>query len=100
MTGYPDLVRDREIDELICDCLDLLLPTLAAEQGEIVRCVDVGGDLPQDVADNLGLSLSTVTGQLAQGRQTLKERFAEMSRICLQHDVTGRECALTNGTKH
>jgi len=99
MTGYPGSARDREIDELICDCLDLLLPTLAAEQGKIVRCVDVDGDLPEDVADSLGFSLSTVASQLIQGRQTLKERFAEMSRICPQHGVAGGECNLMSGTK-
>ncbi len=91
-----DPASDPELDELICDCIDIFLSTLPPEQAEIVQRVDVDGGLLEDVARSLGLSASTIADQLGCGRQALKERFAEMSRICPEHGLAGCDCDLAN----
>lgn len=77
---------------LICDCFDLLLPSLPPEQANVVRAIDVEGALPQSVAENLGLSLNEVITFLVQGRHGLKDRFGEMHMICPQHGLAGCDC--------
>jgi DNA-directed RNA polymerase specialized sigma24 family protein len=97
--AYPDSARDPELEELICDCLDLLLTTLAPEQANIVRRIDVEGEMPEDVAHTLKLSLSAVTRQLMCGRQTLKDRFAAMYLVCPKHGLAGCDCNQANRAK-
>jgi len=92
--GAPDQSRDEELETLICDCLDLLLPTLPSAQANVVRAIDVEGALPQSVADMLGLSLNEVTTYLALGRQGLKDRFGEMRMICPRHGLESCDCRL------
>lgn len=87
---------DPKLDELICDCIEMFLSTLPPEQAAIVQRVDVDGERPEDVAHSLGLSASTIADQLGCGRQALKERFAEMSRICPEHGLVGCDCDLAN----
>ena len=90
----PEPIRDDEIEALICDCVDLLLPTLAPEQAEIVRMIDVEGALPRSVADDLGLSLDDVTRYLDLGRQGLTDRLGAMHMICPIHGLAGCDCHL------
>lgn len=92
--GKPNIVRDDELEVLICDCLDLLLPTLTAKQAEVVRAIDLEGASAASVADRLDLSLNEVTTCLAQGRQGLKDRFGEMHMVCLQHGLADCDCLL------
>ncbi len=94
MQGNPDPIRDDELDALICECLDLLLPTLPPKQAHIVRAVDVEQASPQSVAESHGLNLRDVITDLARGRQSLKDRFGEMLMICPKHGLTGCDCHL------
>ena len=91
-----DTASDPELDELICECIDMFLSTLPPELAVIVQRIDVDGERPEDVAHSLGLSASTIADQLGYGRQALKERFAEMSRICPIHGLAGCDCNLAN----
>ncbi|MGR3697270.1 MAG: hypothetical protein ACU0CB_03270 [Roseovarius sp.] len=90
--GDPDPIGDDELEELICDCIEILLQILPADQANIVRAVDLEGASPQSVADTLGLGLGEVSTGLALGRQGLKATFGEMSRICPVHGLAGCEC--------
>ena len=94
LPGKPDLVHDDELEALICDCVDLLLPTLPPEQAMVVHAIDVEGASAQLVAEKLGLSMRDVTACLAAGRQSLKKRFGEMQMICPQHGFAGSDCLL------
>ena len=74
----------------------MFLSTLPTEQANILQRIDVDGEQPEDVAHSLGLSAGTMTEQLGCGRQALKERFAEISRICPEHGLAGCDCNLSN----
>ena len=72
----PD--RDEELEALVCDCLDLLLPILPSGQKDVVYAIDVEGKAPQTVADELEMSLDEVSTLLAIGRQGVKEQLNMM----------------------
>ena len=91
-----DPTSDTELDELIRDCIDMLLSTLPLEQANIVRRIDVDGARREGVAHGLGRGASTIDDRLGCGRQALKERFAEMTRICPKHGLSGCDCTLSN----
>lgn len=88
--GRADAGRDDELDALIFDCLELLLPTLPPDQARIVRAVDVEGALPASFAEKHGLDLDEVTACLVLGRQGLRNRFGEMHVTCSQCGPEGR----------
>ena len=90
----PDPVCNDELESLICDCVDLLLPTLPPEQARVVRAIDMEGASPQSVADTVGVKLNEVTTYLVLGRQCLKDRFGDMHMICPQHGLAGCNCHL------
>lgn len=96
LSNHPTPIGDDGLEALICDCLDLLLPTLPLEQANVIRAVDVEGALPQSVAKIDGLSLNRVTTLLVHGRHGLKGRFGEMLVIRLQHGLAGCACRLTD----
>lgn len=91
---------DPELDELICDCIEMLLSTLPPIQAEILQRVDIDGERPADVAYRLGSSASMIADQLGCGRQALKERLAEMSRICPEHGLDRCNCNLVKRPDH
>lgn len=88
----PGSIRDDELEALICDCLDVLLPVLPPDQANIVRAVDMEGASPQSVADTLGRDLDEVVTSLSLGRQGLKDLFGELSMICPEHGLAGCDC--------
>ena len=90
--SHSEPIRDEELEALLSDCLDLLLTTLPPEQARVVRAIDMGGALPQSVADMLGLSLNEVTNYLALGRQGLEDRFGQMHMICPEHGLECCDC--------
>lgn len=88
----PGSIRDDELEALICDCLDVLLPVLPPDQANIVRAVDLERESPRFVAETLGLRLNEVVTSLSLGRQGLKDLFGELSMICPEHGLAGCDC--------
>ena len=88
----PGSIRDDELEALICDCLDVLLPVLPPNQANIVRAVDMEGASPQSVADTLGRDLDEVVTSLSLGRQGLKDLIGELSMICPEHGLAACDC--------
>jgi len=91
-TNNPTPARDEEIETLICDCLDLLLSTLPADQASVVRAVDMKGALPQVVAEAQKFSLDEVTAHLALGRKNLRDRFFALQMIRTHRRSEGGCC--------
>ena len=86
----PD--RDEELEALVCDCLDLLLPILPSGQKDVVYAIDVEGKAPQTVADELEMSLDEVSTLLAIGRQGVKEQLNMMQNIFPKHGLADCDC--------
>lgn len=87
-----DMPSDEEIEALICDCIDLLLPTLPMDQAEVVYAIDVEGASLRSVSDRRGLSLKDVRRHLAEGRLGLQNRFGELRKVCPNHGLSGCNC--------
>ena len=69
---------DDEMKVVICDCLNLLLPTLPLDQALIVRAIDLEGISLLIVAIKLEISLTEVVKRLKLGRHTLNAHIGEL----------------------
>lgn len=87
-----EMPRDEEIEALICDCIELLLPTLPMDQAEVVYAIDVEGASLRSLSEQRGLSLKDVRRHLAEGRLGLQNRFGELHKVCPNHGLSACNC--------
>lgn len=78
MNVHEETQLDDEMKVVICDCLDLLLPTLPLDQALLVRAIDLEGISFLIVAIRLEISLTEVVKRLNLGRQTLNAHIGEL----------------------
>ncbi len=83
---------DVELDEVICNCLYKLLPTLKPEYAAVIQQIDLLGEPRDQVAKDLGISLNNVAVRLHRGRQALKRRLEEMCLTCPEHGFFDCSC--------
>lgn len=78
MNTHDENQLDHEMAAVICECLDLVLPTLPLDQAMIVRAVDLEGVSPLMVAMQQQIGLTEVFAQLRLGRQTMSGHIGEL----------------------
>lgn len=92
MNIHEETQLDDEIAVVICDCLDLLLPTLPLDQALIVRAIDLEGISLLIVAIRLEISLTEVVKRLKLGRQTLNAHIGELFVDPSQDEASKCDC--------
>jgi RNA polymerase sigma-70 factor (ECF subfamily) len=83
---------DEELDEVICNCLYKLLPTLKPEYAEVIWRVDLQEQPREDVAKDLGITLNNLNVRVHRGRQALKTRLQQMCLTCPVHGFRDCDC--------
>jgi len=83
---------DEEIDDAVCACLYVLLPTLRPEYADVIRRVDLEEQPRDAVAKDLGITLNNLTVRLHRGRQALKTRLEQMCQTCPVHGYLDCNC--------
>ena len=69
----------------VCACLSRLLPTLRPNYAELIRRIDLDGEAPQQVAEELKISQNNLTVRLHRARQALKESLEQTCGVCTTH---------------
>ncbi|HSE60032.1 MAG TPA: sigma-70 family RNA polymerase sigma factor [Nitrospiraceae bacterium] len=81
-----------ELKPSVCACLSRLLPALRPNYAELIRRIDLGGESPQLVAEELNISQNNLTVRLHRARQALKERLEETCGVCTTHGCLHCTC--------
>src|ERR1019366_5897524 len=76
------ITPDPEIDQVVCDCLYKLLPTLKADYADIIWRADILGEPRERIATSLGTTLNNITVRVHRGRQALRKRLEDMCLTC------------------
>lgn len=84
---------DAETDQVVCDCLYQLLPTIRPDYAEVIWRADLLGEPRDRLAVSLGTSVNNVTVRLHRARQALKTRLEQMCRACVVHGFLDCRCA-------
>lgn len=87
-SGTPD--ADEE--QVVCACMERLLPGMAPQYAEIIRRVDLNEESPDALAAELGISRNNLNVRLHRARQQLKERLEQNCRICATHGCLDCHC--------
>jgi len=92
------LGQDKEpaVDEVraaVCGCLHELLPTLRPSYGELLRRIDLGGESPQSVAQELKVTPNNLTVRLHRARRALRFQLENACGICSKHGCIQCTCS-------
>lgn len=83
------------IDEMkatVCTCLHHLLPALHSNYAEIIRRIDLEGESPKRVAEELKISQSNLTVRLHRARQALRASLEQSCGVCSKHGCLNCTC--------
>ena len=81
-----------ELKPSVCACLSRLLPALRPNYAELIRRIDLDGESPQRVAEELNISQNNLTVRLHRARQALKESLEETCGVCTTHGCLHCTC--------
>jgi RNA polymerase sigma-70 factor (ECF subfamily) len=83
---------DEELFTLVCTCVNDLVPALKAEQAELVRRVELGGEPLHLVAGDLGITPNNASVRLHRARRTLREALRATCGACADHSCLDCDC--------
>ena len=86
------IAPDAEVDQVVCDCLYKLLPTLKPEYADVIWRADILGEPRERIAASLGTTLNNVNVRVHRGRQALRKRLEEMCLTCPVHGFLDCRC--------
>jgi RNA polymerase sigma factor (sigma-70 family) len=96
-----DLPEEDEAEyQTLCLCFQPLIDTLKPEYAQLIRTLDLEGELPEEVASRLGLTSNNLKVRRHRARQALRRRLEATCRVCAEHhcvDCTCREEAAVSG---
>ena len=91
------LEEDKEppLDEMkaaVCQCLYGIIPELRSNYSELLRRIDLEGESPTRVANDLNITLNNLTVRLHRARQALREGLEQSCGVCSQHGCLNCSC--------
>lgn len=84
-TGIDKTPAFDELRPTVCTCLERLLPSLKPAYADLLNRIDLGGESPAAVAEDLGVTMNNLTVRLHRARQALRKRLEESCGICTTH---------------
>lgn len=78
--------------QVLCACFKRLLPDLPQAYRELLERMDLRGDEPGVVAEELGLTRNNLAVRLHRARRHLREALARNCRACSRHGCLDCTC--------
>lgn len=76
----------------VCTCLHHLLPALHSNYAELIRRIDLEGEAPKRVAEELKVSQNNLTVRLHRARQALRASLELYCGVCSTHGCLNCTC--------
>jgi RNA polymerase sigma factor (sigma-70 family) len=84
---------DPDTEEIVCECIDQVIPTLKPSYSEILREVDLADKSLESFADKTGITRGNATVRIHRARQALKKQLMLVCSICARHGCVNCTCA-------
>ncbi len=81
-----------DVERVLCQCFQRLMPALPEQYQEVLQRVDLDGASPGEAASALGLTLNNLNVRLHRARQRLREKLEATCRVCSQHGCLDCSC--------
>jgi RNA polymerase sigma-70 factor (ECF subfamily) len=84
---------DTQTEQIVCDCIHQVLPTIRPSYSEILRSVDLAGRRLETFATGAGITTGNAAVRLHRARQTLKTQLIRVCSICAKLACVECRCA-------
>ena len=84
---------DPKTEEIVCECIDQVLPTLKPAYSEILREVDLAEKSLETFANTIGITTGNAAVRIHRARQALKKQLTLVCGTCSKHGCTNCTCA-------
>jgi RNA polymerase sigma factor (sigma-70 family) len=88
-----EAASDPQTEEIVCDCIYQVLPTIKPSYSEILRSVDLAGQSLETFATKAGITAGNAAVRLHRARQTLKTQLIRVCSICAKLACVDCTCA-------
>jgi RNA polymerase sigma-70 factor (ECF subfamily) len=69
----------------LCKCIDAILDSIKSDYAEVIRRVDLNEEKPNEVAEELGISLENLKTRRFRARKKLKDHLILICKTCSVH---------------
>jgi RNA polymerase sigma factor (sigma-70 family) len=83
---------DPQTEEIVCECIDEVLPTLKPAYSEILREVDLAGKSLESFSNKAGITTGNAAVRIHRARQALKKQLMLVCSICARHGCLNCTC--------
>lgn len=91
-SGHGTVPPFEVVSDNPCTCATALLPILRPRDAELIRRVDLNGELSKTVAEDLASTPNNVRVRLHRARQTLRAQVARVCGLCCEHSRRNCTC--------
>ncbi len=92
-----DLITETPPDEgtqnIVCRCIEHVLPTIKPQYSEIIRGVDLAENTLETFAKSVGITPGNAAVRVHRARQALKKQLALTCGTCAEHRCVDCTCA-------
>jgi RNA polymerase sigma factor (sigma-70 family) len=88
-----ETASDPQTEEIVCDCIHQVLPTIKPSYSEILRSVDLAGQSLETFATKTGITTGNAAVRLHRARQTLKTQLIHVCSTCAKLACVDCTCA-------
>ena len=81
---------------VVCRCLDRLIPALKPEYAALVRAVDLEEKAIEVIAKELQITANNANVRLHRARQQLRDRLEQTCKVCATHGCLDCSCDATD----
>ena len=92
LEAHMEAPGDEDEQRTACACVAGLVPTLKPEYGELVKRLDLEGETPEIVAQELGVTPNNLRVRHHRARQQLREKVEAVCQMCAKHGCLDCSC--------
>jgi RNA polymerase sigma-70 factor (ECF subfamily) len=90
--GNGSMADSEEERNRLCGCFEGLLPSLNSGYADLLRRIDLGGEDPASVGQELGISYNALSVRLHRARNALRSSLEKTCGICTRHGCMDCTC--------
>jgi RNA polymerase sigma-70 factor (ECF subfamily) len=83
---------DPQTQEIVCGCINHVLPTIKRSYSEILRSIDLAGESLQAFAAKAGITTGNAAVRIHRARHALKKELIRVCSICAKSACTNCTC--------
>jgi RNA polymerase sigma-70 factor (ECF subfamily) len=92
----PETAPDADMERVVCQCIEELVPLLEPKHAEMIERIDLGGSDITTAANALGITPGNARVRLHRARSALRRAVEQACRTCAEHGCTDCTCGSTS----